>query len=236
MARNANIEFDGKELPLLRFETGVETALKKLEIPGGPKLQDEQLERVLDIWLPTHFQYETFTSKGATQELKGKLLDAASSARKLLKNLREIRALSFPLYKLIGQLYFERLAGDLFETEYYWDTEEKIDKDIELAIRQHVRLLERGAAMADRALSEKWPGRGKGADLRGREIAEAVAQIYMELRNGELPTFGLHGVNGKDPATPYTWAVHEVFSAIGLKMSFRSPCEKVVKRNKTKSK
>ena len=87
--------------------------------------------------------------------------------------------------------------------------------------------LERSAIWPD-----KKPNAGKYDPVPGRDasamlVAAKVAEIYMHLRNGEIPTYSKDHENM--PSTRYTKAVDKVFKVLGItEPKFRRPCEFIV--------
>ena len=123
---------------------------------------------------------------------------------------------------------FSELSSDNRISEDWGDADdlpaERPHSDAILAIKNELRA-EFKLTKIERFLV--WNGRGASFDAEARYVAWKVTKIYMELRNGEAPTMSKN--DSDEPTSPYTRAVNSVFHLLSIKVSYRSPCEHVIK-------
>ncbi len=187
--------------------------LKKLEIPGGPRVGVEHLEICV---LPSEL---TFKTKGDAR-IAAKALDQSINKLKLLK--AEVRKLPSSVITRMAA-YSDIIIPDpdeddepdlLPRREEHRSFEKLLDA-LELELKAEAKRVEQD-------IERHWSGRGKGADWEARDIAVKIAKLYMRLRNEE-PAFGIDPITDK-PSTHYAIAVQEILHLMGIKTGCRMPC------------
>ncbi len=208
-------------------------ALRKLEVEDGPKLETEHIEMVrFADRLVYRKKVEANAACASLQEcvdLAGKLQNEVNGLNADLKERMERHSeVVIPLDP------DDPDAGVLPVREEHRSLDNLI-----AALKHEFKIeflrvsLERAAIWPDSKSGAKKSSRGEGHDAKARLIAAKVAEIYMLLRNGAVPTYGNDHENR--PCTPYTRAVAAVFDLLGIKRpTFRRPCRFVVNEIKAK--
>ncbi|MEO9875326.1 MAG: hypothetical protein ABJM26_04820 [Anderseniella sp.] len=217
------------DINLFPFMDEVKGALADLQIPGGPKLESDHSSEILGLYLDNLQGLGTlvFESKGQAAKARRALEKCTDKSNRLVAELRTLKRASPDTIERL-----DRFAGIASAVHIQCrDDDSILDPELTLPIGKFTLLLNKILSLeldrVERYMEGKWPGSGRGAELFPREIALCVAKIYMDLRDGERPTFGRDGAHGAKPATPYTRAVDRIFKALDIKIRFRKPCEHV---------
>jgi hypothetical protein len=215
---------------LFPFMDEVEAALAELELKlaNGAKLKPEHSSEIFELWLVNSSMSGLvhFDSRGEASNARRRLEKGADKSRRLLT---ELRALKRESPGTIDRL--DNLVWSVFSRRFPAiddDENELADKPvpIEWLVRTLNQILTFELKQVDEYFSEEWEARGRGADVLARKVAVSVAKTYLDLGNGQRPTFGVESHQSK-PATPYTRAVDRIFKALDIKVGFRKPCKYV---------
>jgi len=220
------------DFEIFSFERDVEAALAKLELPDGPKVTRDHVEEISSLWYLGEPDLVIFRSKSDAAAAKKLLSKCASKTTQLLYEYRQLRDISDEMSEKIDSAspFAFISSSDEDDGMVVIDTNEK--PSLDAVLEKLNRLFEAGHRSIERYMHKEWPGKGRGADRYPRKVALSVAKIYIELRNGEKPKYGVDGIRGEEPATLYTRVVHRIFKALEIDTSFRSPCQHVVNKIK----
>jgi hypothetical protein len=215
------MDFENLLEEMKKTRANLHKALSELEIEGGPKV-DTQLFRFSGI--PYRFPFSD-------------LKDASASMKTLEKCLKDAKALRIHVNKLsdLAIEHFEKRSEVIVSVDLDDPDNNFVPvRDAHRSLKELVRALEGELRSFSKVLvklrkdhfgtGDEKTVSGRGKALSPYEIALEVGWIYMEVRNGEVPTYS------KDfdsrPNTLFTRVVEGVFDALGIKANFRAPCKK----------
>jgi hypothetical protein len=195
----------------------LEKVLRKLELPDGPKLTHQH------IGLIGATREFAFSSKKEATDTKHALERAANALKMAsieLKALPDTVNRRLALFSKISDVDTISDGSDEFIFERpHLDLILEIESELTAELRR-----------TEDERNLVWNGPGKTFDAEARLIAWKVAEIYMQLKPGQIPTISKS--NNDEPTSPYTRAVDSVFRLLLIEISYRSPCEYVVKKLK----
>ena len=218
MGESDNFSAEDLEDNCLRFMDDLENILKRLELPGGPKLTTGFLEVIV---LSTGIKFKDKKEVTITKSI-------------LERNIKRFQKIQRDLHSLPDSI-LNRMESISEVITPMGGEDDEIDlvprRD---AHRSYVNLV--GALLEEfedelRRVNfernNKWSGPGPSPDIEAREIALYIAKLYMKLRNGNLPKHSTDSITD-GPSTIFSKVVDDVFKLMGISVGFRSPCEHAV--------
>jgi len=231
---NSKITFSDDPLVVVEqmteIDRKVETALKKLEIEGGPKVEDEPLE----LWLITR-ELPFSGLKEATALIKT-LEKCSADACRLKSDLAKLseNALEFvdKNSEAIVSLAPEDGVCDVNSVRHEHSSLSILVRTLEQEFDALANEIVAKRLVAFGVGSDGKVVKGRGIDLWAYKTAKEVGKVYIRLR-GQLPTYGVD--DSSNPSTLFTRTVESIFDAKGISANFRGPSERAVKELKNEN-
>ena len=194
--------------------------LEKLEIPGGPTVDPNDLE----IWYL--FSPLFFKNKKDASDARKALNACVDKLRRFHHAFRHLNRLSPSIVRrmelhsdAIFPAFNEEDEPDLLPRREEHRSYENLLTALgdELAAEQ---------ARVATEIEERWTGIGRGKEWEAREIAISVARIYQKIR-GKMPTFGTKP-NSNESSTDFGRTVRDILKLRGNTAGFGPPCQAAV--------
>ncbi len=194
--------------------------LKKLEIPGGRKVDPSDL----GIWYLLSPLF--FESKKSASEARKALDACVDKLRRFHHAFKHLNRLNPSIVRRM-----ESHSDAIFPAFNEEDEPDLLPRREEHRSYENLLTALGDELAAEKArvaaeIEERWTGIGRGKKWEAREIAISVARIYHKIR-GKVPTFGTKP-DSNEPSTDFGRAVRDILKLRGITAGFGPPCQAAI--------